>query len=137
MSARLATATIPMHESAAQAATIFHDLRDHIKGIELNGTDCLFVAYDRSGEKTKGGLIIPEAYKEDQLQGKAHLLVKMSEGALSEEAMARFGSRKPKVGDWVVLDVNRSFSFHLGTRIARLSETAFIRAIITEPDLVF
>jgi co-chaperonin GroES (HSP10) len=134
---RLATATIPMSNSEAQAEEIFSDLKNEIEGIELNGSDGLFVAYDRAGEKTKGGLIIPETSKEDQLQGKAHLIVKMAPNALNHEATERFGLRLPKVGDWVVLDVNRSFSFHLGKRIARMGEIAFIRAIITRPDLVF
>ena len=137
MSARLASASIPMLASETQAAEIFDELKNEIDGIELNGTDALFIAYDRAGTKTAGNIIIPEKYTEDQLQGKAHLIVKMAEGCFTDEAMERFGKRRPKVGDWVVLDVNRSFGFHLGKRIARMGEIAFIRAIITRPDLVF
>ena len=133
------------------AQEIMDDIGWIIDGLQPIGAEVLIAMYERVGKgeaKTAGGLIIPDikggAATEDKFQGKVGLVVKMGPIAFDEDDTHRWGDVKPKVGDWVIININETFSFdvpvwkgnqHVGApeyeRRMRLAHDVYIRAVVS------
>jgi co-chaperonin GroES (HSP10) len=137
------------------AEKIWEDLGWVIDGLTPTGADVLLVMYERVGQgesKTAGGIIIPDtkggAATEDKYQGKVGLVVKMGPLAFQEDETHKWGNVIPKVGDWVLINVNEAFSFDVpvyrksaqrvgspeGQRRMRLVQDVYAR-IIASPQV--
>lgn len=121
---------------------VWQDVGDHIKGIEPLAAGVLLIMYERGagGEvRTKSGIILSaKTTNEDKYQGKAGLVVKLGPIAFTDDVGHQWGDMKPKVGDWVIVNVGDSFSFDLpNDRRARIVEDVNVKAIINQPDAVW
>jgi co-chaperonin GroES (HSP10) len=101
------------------------------------GKDVLIAIYDRSGQKTAGGVFLVET--EDKFQGKVGLVLKL--GPLCNEERSPgydrwFGGEPPQVGDWVGMKINDGVTVTLGETICRFVEWDYIRFLSDVPDLV-
>lgn len=90
-------------------------------------------------EKTKGGIIRPDANKgEDQWQGKVGLVVKVGSHAF-DDSEGEFKGVTAEVGDWVVYKIGDAWEIlvqgkeQMTCRIVR--DTAII-AKVTDPEIV-
>jgi co-chaperonin GroES (HSP10) len=108
----------------------------YLDDIEPLAAGVMVVVYERP-EKTKGGILLADRTKEEDLyQGKVGLVVKMGNLAFVEDESHVWGSAKPKLGDWVVYRVGDTFPFIIGKRTCRLVQDVNIRAILNRPDIV-
>lgn len=126
-----------------------------IDGLTVTGCDVLLAMYERVGQgerRSIGGIIIPDtkggAATEDKYQGKVGLVVAMGPLAFKEDETHRWGNVVPNVGDWVLINVNESFSFDVpvysnsakrigspdGQRRMRLVQDVYAR-IIASPSV--
>lgn len=104
----------------------------------IGGQDVLVAVYT-GAEKTAGGIILPGTTKDEgKYQGKVGLVLKVGPMAYAEGAESHdwFGGNEPKVGDWVVFNVNTAFPFLYGKETLRLVEAQYIRAVVPIPDIV-
>lgn len=136
------------HKDPAQE--IWDDIGWLIEGLTPTGADVLLAMYERVGQgesRTPGGIIIPDtkggAATEDKYQGKVGLVVKMGPLAFQEDDNHKWGNVVPKIGDWVLINVNEAFSFDVpvyrksatrigspdGTRRMRLAQDVYARII--------
>ena len=111
-------APVRVLHKADPAEEIWNDIGWMIEGLTPTGADVLLAMYERVGQgeaTTKGGIIIPDmrggAATEDKFQGKVGLVVKMGPLAFKDDETHKFGNVVPKVGDWVLINVNEAFSF--------------------------
>lgn len=98
--------------------------------------DVLVALYVRP-EKTAGGLVLPEAYREEDVyQGKVGLVLKMGPLAFKHDDTHVWPERTPAEGDWVVFRVGDAWPLVLGKVPCRIMREGAIRMIIARPDLV-
>jgi hypothetical protein len=119
---------------------ILAEVGPHLDGIVPLGAYIVAAAYIRP-EKTKGGVLLSDyqggARDEDKYQGKVHLLLKCGPLAFYEEEAGNiWGSRKPAVGDWIIIKVSDGMPFLLGKRTCRLVFHEAIRMIVNRPDVL-
>ena len=135
------------------------EIRDEVgsfcEGVTMLGADVLLVMYERiksrAGEekKSKGGIILVETQtgtsSEDKWQGKVGLVMKMGPIAFQDDESHRFGGIAPKVGDWVIVNVNETYSFDMpvfakgqhgntsptGARRGRIVQDIYIKGIVS------
>ena len=140
---------MPVSTQTTRMATSADDARKHIlEKLEADlersrlrpvGKDVLIAVFDRSGQKTAGGLWVPETSDEDKFQGKVGLVLKL--GPLCNEAYSPgydrwFAGEPPQVGDWVGMKINDGVTVTLGTTVCRFVEWDYIRFLSDVPDLV-
>ncbi len=85
-------------------------------------------------ERRKSGLYLPqEAVREDEYQGVVGLILQMGPEAqkLAEE------TNGPKVGDWVVYNINSAWSMHLRDAPCRQLPYEKIRMRIPDPKVIY
>ncbi len=121
--------------------------------ITVLGADVLIVMYQRIGlreVRTAGNIIIPETKNgtagEDKFQGKVGLVVKLGPIAFQDDQTHQWGGVKPKVGDWVLINVSETYSFDLpvyadgaragissptGERRARVVQDVYVKGIVS------
>ncbi len=106
----------------------------YTKDLQLTGCAVLVAIYKRP-EKTKGGLILTDAYRdEDEFQGKVGLIIKMNN-------FTEFNlGCEYKVGDWVMFRASDGMPFLLGEKdgICRaFKDHRTILMKIPEPDIIW
>ena len=98
-------------------------------------SDLVLVATYIRPEKTAGGIIRPiDNIKEDELQGKVGLILKMGPQATeyTDDTPATC-----QVGDWVVYDIKAGWAVTINEVACRLVPYARLRMRISSPDVVF
>ncbi len=102
------------------------------------GHDVLIAVYSRAGEKTAGGIYIPDSDREDEFQGITGLILAMGPLASDShpEFNAWFGGNPPRVGDWIGFNVRDGISFKVGGTACRLIEWKYLRFATLTPDAV-
>lgn len=149
-------APVLVHHDIDPADEIREDVGVLCDEFQPIGADILIVMYERintkGGEerKTAGGLLIPTTAKttasDDKFQGKVGLVMKMGPIAFTEDDQHRWGGVVPKVGDWVIVNINETFSFDLpvyskgrsragspdGERRARMVQDVYVRGIVSK-----
>ncbi len=115
-------------------------LRPFLEKTEIRpfGHDVLIAVYNRAGEKTSGGIYIPDNDREDEFQGITGLIMAMGPLASDSnpEFNAWFGDAPPKVGDWIGFNVRDGISFKVGKTACRLIEWKYLRFATLSPDAV-
>lgn len=135
----VAALVIPMAGSADDAR---HRMMEKIgpemekSGLEAVGHDILLAIYDRAGQKTAGGILIPGNNREDQFQGKVGLVVSLGPMCSGPEFEDWFGDRPPKIGDWYGLNTRDGMSLLLGEAMFRAVEWKYLRFRVSAPDRV-
>ncbi len=128
--------------SAPQLARqkILDELRPFLDKTNIRpfGHDVLIAVYNRAGQKTKGGLELPDNYRTDEFQGITGLIIAM--GPLASDAnpefLPWFGGKPPKVGDWIGYSVQDGKMFQVGSVVCREIEWKYLRFGTDAPDLV-
>lgn len=134
----MATALAMIHERDPRDV-IMDEVRPFLGDVQPLGTEVLLAVYVRP-EKTVGGILLPSNQgprREDQWQGKTCLVLAMGEMAFVEDANHRWGETKPKVGDWVAINVGDTWSFELGPRRCRVAEDVDIKLVLQRPDVIW
>lgn len=126
-----------LHEHTEDPAQkILKEIGD-ISDFELLKSLVLVVTYIQP-EKTAGGIIKPDSMQnEDKFQGKIGLVVKVGPLAFENNPDLQFGSRTPKVGDWVVYAAPDGKKMAVNGVHCRTIEDQYIDAIIKNPDMVY
>lgn len=100
------------------------------------GADILIATYFPP-EKV-GGIYLPDRTRgENEYQGRVGLVLKVGPMVNSEKIDEIFGGKLPMVGDWVVFRGSDTYTFKLNKVPCRAIEATYIRAIISNPDLIF
>ncbi len=121
----------PKHE-------IFREVASYLADVTPLGAEVLLAVYIRP-EKTKGGILLPGNQgprKEDSYQGKVGLVLALGEMAFTDDATHKWPT-KPKVGDWVAINVGDTWAFELGPRRCRVVEDVDVKLILQRPDIVW
>lgn len=127
---------IPMVHLSDPRATIMEDCAPHLSGVKVLGARVLVGVYVPP-ESTKGGIILTtNSRTESNYQGKVGLVLALGPLAFADDATHRFGSLKPRVGDWVVFNVGDTFGMEFGQRRVRNVEDVDIHMIIQDPDCI-
>jgi len=125
---------------------LYNATAPYLKDWKIKPTALLLAMYERGkngGEaKTAGGIIVPDvqhgSLKEDKYQGKVGLVMKVGELAFQDDETHAWGEFKPKVGDWVVVNVGDTFSFDIpDDRRCRIVDEQNVRAVVPVPDTVW
>lgn len=101
------------------------------------GARVLIATYLRP-EKTGGGIILTEKYRDDdRWQGKSGLVVALGPLAFKEDENHLWGDLKPKVGDWVLVNIGDTRKLDVGDNPCRFVEDVHVQAIIDDPDVAW
>jgi len=98
------------------------------------GQDILVAMYNRAGEKSAGGIMYPESYREDEFQGKVGLVLALGPECRGEKFDSWFGDEPPKVGSWIGMNIRDGMAFTIGGTTCRLVEWQYVRFITEAPD---
>ena len=108
--------------------------------IQITGPSLIVAIYKRP-EKTRGGIIRPDKYlEEDFYQGKVGLVIKTSHYPVDEEDRKHFDGRLPQVGDWVMFRASDGLSFGLADTkgdCRYFADRRSIRMIIPDPEMIW
>jgi co-chaperonin GroES (HSP10) len=90
-------------------------------------------------EKTKGGIIRPDANKEEDVwQGKVGLVLKWGTAAFQDDAEYHFADAdKVQVGEWAVYNVVDARSLMVNGFPCRLLRDASIMMKVDDPNSIF
>jgi co-chaperonin GroES (HSP10) len=132
----MAQAILAVHASDPKQE-IFDEIGQYVDDLEPLNVGIVVAVYKRP-EKTAGGVFIADRSRDnDETMGKVGLVLRLGEMAFQDDPSHRFGTRKPKVGDWVVFTPGDTRPFHLGTRMCRFIEDVNVRAITQRPDIIW
>lgn len=135
---------------ATQTRTYVHDtdprevtlarVESNLDGCAIGGADILIAVYEHPDQIVVGMggkvLHVPKS-NEDKFQGKVGLILQMGPLCYSERRRTNgWFPVDPKVGDWVIFDINMSWQFAAAKAMCRLVEDTNIRAVIPHPDAV-
>jgi len=105
--------------------------------VEIFNNKILAAIYVRP-EKTKSGIYIPDAHRdEDKIQGKVGLVVKMGPEAFEDPNGNWFNGVKVSEGDWVVFRPSDGWSITVNGIQCRILDDTNIRGRIQRPDQVW
>jgi co-chaperonin GroES (HSP10) len=116
---------------------ILEELGDHF-GFQLMSNQILVAVYLRP-EKTKGGVILSDRYRdEDRFQSKVGLLLDQGPSAFVEDGDASWFGKYPfKKGDWVVFRPSDGWSIHVNGVLCRILSDAQVKGVVDNPDRVW
>jgi hypothetical protein len=144
MSGLVTTALKAIHDTDP-ATEIANDLGDDLDKIRIGGADVLVAVYKRPEKARHGSLVVhlPDQKRdEDDVQGVVGLVLMMGPYAYKTEKTRHWFVDKdgepapPKIGDWVAFDTKATLLTAIGKRMCRYVPDQYIRAILTEPDIV-
>ena len=96
--------------------------------------DLVLVGVYIQPERRKSGLYLPqEAVREDEYQGIVGLILQM--GPDAEKLAAE--TNGPKVGDWIVFNINNAWSMHIRDAACRQLPYEKIRMRIPDPRIIY
>lgn len=88
--------------------------------------------------KTKGNVILPDQYRDEDLyQGVAMLVLKLGPMAYEDTETVKFNGIRVKPGDWVVIRPSDGWAVNINKQKCRMISDAAIKMKIPSPDLVF
>lgn len=116
---------------------LLNSLAPHLHNVSVLGARVLVAVYVRPEKTVRGIILTSKTTDEDRYQGKVGLVLAMGPIAFEDDPTHRFGTIKPKVGDWIVFSVGDTFAFELGQRRARSVEDVDVHLIIDNPDAIW
>jgi co-chaperonin GroES (HSP10) len=81
--------------------------------------------------------VLPGIEKEDRIQSKVGLVVKMGPDALEDSSGTWFKGMNIKVGDWVVFRPSDGWSITVNKVLCRMIDDTNIRGRVAHPDQVW
>lgn len=116
---------------------ILEELGDHY-GLQLMSNQILVAVYLRP-EKTKGGVILSDRYRdEDRFQSKVGLLIDQGPSAFVEDGDAPWFGKYPfKKGEWVVFRPSDGWSITVNGVLCRILSDVQIKGVVDNPDRVW
>lgn len=119
------------------AEKILDEIGDHY-GFQLMNNQILVAVYVRP-EKTKGGVILSDRYRdEDRFQSKVGLLLDNGPSAFVEDGDAVwFGKYSFKKGDWIVFRPSDGWSISVNGVPCRILSDTQIKGVVDNPDRVW
>lgn len=106
-------------------------------GFKVMHNDVLIAVYIRP-EKTKSGIILSDqTRREDEMQGKAGLVLKKGPLAFVSDENYDFKGQDVEPGDWVAIWVSDGRKIVINGVLCRMVEDRWIRLKIPAPDAVF
>jgi co-chaperonin GroES (HSP10) len=108
-------------------------------GLQAVGNNILVMVYDRAGQKTAGGLYVPDSHREDEFQGKIGLVLgvgPMCNDDAASNYSSWFGGEAPKAGDWVGISIRDGLAVKLGKHTCRLVRWDLIQFVVSSPHEV-
>ena len=116
---------------------VIKDAVGDVSGIELFHNWVLVGHYQRP-EKTKGGIILAEATREEeQYQGTVAYVLAVGPAAFQDDENNKFFGVSVKPGDWVMFSNYDGRKMSINKNICRLLQDAHIKMRIPHPDAVF
>ena len=114
------------------------DFVGDLSGIHVLSNRVLVATYMRP-EKTQGGIIRPDANKEEDVwQGKVGLVLKWGTDAFKDDAEYHFAEEdKPKIGEWVVYNVVDARTIMVKGFPCRMLRDASIMMRVDDPNSIF
>src|SRR5437879_9689327 len=123
-------------ETKGDPSRVIMEMVGDLKDIEVIGDMVLVATYIRP-EKTSGGIIRPDANKqEDVWQGKVGLVLKWGPDAFIDPATGSVYEQKVNVGEWCVYKIGDAWSFNYRDYPCRLVRDVNIRMKITDPSVI-
>ena len=115
---------------------IVQDVGD-ISQVEVMFNYVLVGIYKR-GEKTKGGILLTDNYRqEDIYQGKTGLVLKVGPTAFKDDDDTDFAGQNVQVGDWIVLRPGDGWQVKVGNRDCRMVADTSIKLKVPKPDMIY
>ena len=112
------------------------DFIGDISGYEVMG-DRVLVGIFMRPEKTKGGIIRPDANKEEDVwQGKVGLVLKLGPNAFINPDDGSLYEQRVDVGDWVVFKVGDGWQLEVSKMPCRMIKDTNFIAKIKDPMMV-
>ena len=136
----VAAQVIPMRDSGDVAAReMMRELQPYLDKTDICnrifGPDVLLAIYDRAGQVTAGGILIPGTNREDQFQGKVGLVLALGKRCYGDHFDDWFGEYPPKVGDWMAANTREGTTILIGKFVCRVVEYQYLRFGTAVPDL--
>ena len=109
-----------------------------ISELEIFNNQVLVAVYVRP-VMTAGGIELPgEHVKEDEIQSKVGLVIKMGAQAFDDPSGRWFkGSSKVKVGDWIIFRPTDGWPITVNKTVCRFLDDTNIRGRVPHPDSVW
>lgn len=114
---------------------IFDKVGD-LNEIQMMNANILVGIYIRP-ERTRGGIIVQTAQKEDQFQGKVGLVLAIGPLAFQDDETNKFGGQQLQVGDWVMFRASDGDALDINGQRCRLLQDVTVRMKIAQPDSVY
>lgn len=108
-----------------------------LRSLDIMFNRVLVAIYCRPG-KSKGGLLMPDSVKEEDLwQSKVGLVLAMGPDAFEDDAVTHFNGQRVNIGEWAVFKVGDSWEMLINDVPCRLVEDAYIKMRTRDPSLVY
>lgn len=112
-----------------------------VSNVEVFNNQVMVAIYKRP-EKTRGGIIMTEAHRDEDLsQGKVGLVVKMGALAFSPDADDKWGfaqiEPRLEVGDWVYFRASDGWAMSVNQTPCRMLDDVNVRGRVRHPDDVW
>jgi co-chaperonin GroES (HSP10) len=128
------------HDPGARERTL-SAVQPYLDDIELFGNRVLVAVYEAPAEaKTKGGIILTESSKEENIwQGKTGLVIKVGPWAFKDRDGVLWSDKEfVEVGDWVSFHIGETRMFRLGgEHHCRVLTDRAVMAKIRAQDVVY
>jgi co-chaperonin GroES (HSP10) len=123
------------HAGSDPKQDIFDKVGD-LDEIQMMNANILVGIYIRP-ERTRGGIIVQTAQKEDQFQGKVGLVLAIGPLAFKDDDTNKFGGQQLQVGDWVMFRASDGDALDVNGQRCRLLQDVTVRMKIAQPDTVY
>ena len=112
-----------------------------IKGVVQIGDLVVALWMRTEEEKTAGGIIIPDAPRDENVyQGKSGFVIMMGPKAFQDDPDYDPPIEWPvkaKIGDWVVFRVSDGWPMMIGEQHCRIVNERGVRMVVDRPDVVY
>lgn len=107
-----------------------------LSGVELFNNQVLCVVYTRPDKV--GGLYMPDSIiKEDEIQGKAGLILKKGAGAFVDDDGKWFSGASLDVGDWVIFRSSDGWRLKINGVLCRIFDDVSIKGKVDHPERIY
>jgi co-chaperonin GroES (HSP10) len=121
--------------SADPKAEILKKIGD-LSGFTIMYNMVLLACYVKP-EKTKGGIILTDSSKEEDIwQGKTGMVLKLGKDAFQDDDDTVFSGQKADIGEWVVFKVGDAWQLTIGEWPCRLVRDSSIKMKVDDPSKI-
>lgn len=108
-----------------------------LSGVDVFNSEVLLAIYQQP-EKTLGGIIVPNASREENIyQGKAGMVVKKGPLAFQSTDSVDFGGQDVEIGEWIAIRPTDGWAVKVNGVECRLVTDVNIKLRIQSPDVIY